>query len=471
MKIKLNNKKIFIYIILLTIIILLLPLLVRLLFFNGIIPGEEHYYDIRISEYISNNKKIPSIDPLTKENYILVPYHILLSLFPIESSILASIILGALSIILFYQILNKLRINYLEKILTLIILIISPSFIFLFSLSNQYFLSIFLILLGFYLFTQKKRIYFILSIPIFALTSIFNLPISLLSLSLILIYSINNKLKIKNFYIISIITIPLTIIYHTYIYNSYGFPQYNPFEKLNIFQQLFSDLGGVTGISIFSALLAILGMYLFWQKRKQIIAYMLFSIFIIISLYSNYLIPHLSFIIAIFAAYGFSKIISMKWHLKIIKNLTIIILFLGLLFSSISYIQRITTQNPNQEIIDSLTWLRTNSNKDSIVFSYPENTHFINQIAKRDTFIHKPFEYAKDLQNKTNATHEIFYSRTLEKTKLQLTKNNITHIYITPEMKSKVWSSEDQGLLFLFRNKETFKKIYQKNNIEIWEIK
>ena len=33
------------------------------------------------------------------------------------------------------------------------------------------------------------------------------------------------------------------------------------------------------------------------------------------------------------------------------------------------------------------------------------------------------------------------------------------------------WTEAEQGLLFLFRNSETFKKEYSKDGIEIWRYK
>ncbi len=38
-------------------------------------------------------------------------------------------------------------------------------------------------------------------------------------------------------------------------------------------------------------------------------------------------------------------------------------------------------------------------------------------------------------------------------------------------MKSgKVWEEEGEGLQFLFSNNETFRNVYDKDGIEIWEV-
>ena len=63
----------------------------------------------------------------------------------------------------------------------------------------------------------------------------------------------------------------------------------------------------------------------------------------------------------------------------------------------------------------------------------------------------------------------VFNSNDLEKTKKVLDKYEIDYIFITPEMKKKKMNNKEEGLLFLFRNKETFKNIYKWDDVEIWE--
>ena len=80
------------------------------------------------------------------------------------------------------------------------------------------------------------------------------------------------------------------------------------------------------------------------------------------------------------------------------------------------------------------------------------------------------FVYAPDLEERFNDTNTIFYSRSLEQTTSLLDKYNVKYIWIDKKMNSGlVWTKKDQGLLFLFRNKETFKNIYSYSEIEIWE--
>ena len=65
----------------------------------------------------------------------------------------------------------------------------------------------------------------------------------------------------------------------------------------------------------------------------------------------------------------------------------------------------------------------------------------------------------------------IFQSRDLFQTLSLLRKYSIDYIWITPEMKAGlVWNREGEGLLFLFENSETFKKVYSEEGYEIWKV-
>ena len=80
-------------------------------------------------------------------------------------------------------------------------------------------------------------------------------------------------------------------------------------------------------------------------------------------------------------------------------------------------------------------------------------------------------KYAPNLEKRQNITNDIFYSRNINKTLDLINENNLTYILITKEMKQgQVWTSNDQGLLFLIRYYASFKNIYDDDNIELWQV-
>ena len=225
------------------------------------------------------------------------------------------------------------------------------------------------------------------------------------------------------------------------------------------------------GFGIFNVLLALVGLYVVWNTKKQITGYIMLSFLVLLSFYTPQINIYLGFIVAIFAGYGFISIIKMKWKIDLIKKLTIILIICGLLFSTLSYINRTANELPNNEIIQSLKWLKENSAKEDIVLSHYSKGLWIEAISQRPVVLDSQTNYIEDLDIRFNDSNTVFYSRNLKNTKTLLDKYNVKYIWIDQLMKQgQVWVKEKQGLLFLFENKETFKKVYSNNNTEIWEI-
>lgn len=470
---KLTGKRILLCSLLLAIIILLIIPLIRFYYFDSILLGQTPYYHARMAQHIQD-KGIPPKDPLMPRPYILNPYHLLLAatsyFFGVYlSSILIPFLLGILSVILFYLILDKLNLEPLKKVLTIAILIASPAFIYTFSTSNSYALPIFLLLLAFYLFIQEKKLFLILSALLFILLSLFSPINSIIAIFLLFSYSINNKPKLKNFYCILPLIILISLLSHLPFYLRYGLPQKITFISSNILINSISDLGGTMGFGVFNLLLIAIGLYVIWKIKKQLIPYSLLFILILTSFYLSHTNLYLNFIFAILAGHGFLTLLKMKWSIKLIKTLTTIILICGLVFSSISYINRISLLPPDKPIINSLEWFA--SQPPGIVLSHYTNGFWIETIGKKPVLLDPLPSYLPSPNIRFNHSAKIFYSRNLAKTKALLNSYNISYIWINAAMlQGQVWTKEQQGLLFLFRNNETFKNIYHSKDVEIWKV-
>ena len=140
------------YIFLLAIMILITPHLLR--YFNGnILIGEESYYHAKIAEDIIKNRF-----------FNINPYDFLLFFFSyflgVEfSSKLLPFLLGICFLLLFYLILKK---YFNEEIfLILFILILSPAFVYTFTISNIHSFFIFIIFLFFYFLKNKNKYIYI----------------------------------------------------------------------------------------------------------------------------------------------------------------------------------------------------------------------------------------------------------------------------------------------------------------------
>lgn len=472
-----KEKKFYWAIALITLLLLLLPHMIRFIAYENITAGDDVYYHSRFAEYFMGSLKIPATDPLVDRIYDYNPYHLILAAASYITGIelatkIIPLVFGLLSMTLFYIILENLRLKEKKRFFICLILALSPIFIYTFSTSSQFAIILFLNLLGFYFFIKKQKIFTYLSILIFASIPFFNFFNALVTLILLFTYTIVKGVSRNKFYFVSAGIILKTLIYHLYIFYRFGLPQTPSFISHNIIQNLVSDLGAKTGFSFFAILLAAVGLVTTWKKRGEFYyIYVLALVLIISSTYFQDLANiYLNFIIVIMAGYGLFFLIDRKWDTKIVKNASLLLIICGIVFSMVSFMIRFSSMPPYSEDIESLDWLKQNSNENDRVLSHYSNGFWIEYFADRPVLLDSYFDYINDLEQKYADSEVMLHSRSLKITKEILDKNKIRYIWINKAMKQGlVWSRDDEGLLFLFRDRETFKKIYANNEVEIWE--
>jgi len=452
-----KHKKIYLTILLL--IILISPYFIRYFAHNPTIIGESSYFHLNQAEHIN------------QQNFYQNPYHLFLSLNSLNNYLIYQaipILLAILSLFLLINILKEFKLNPKNQFFFLIFLILSPTFIYTFTIINHHSFFIFLILLGFSLLLQKKRFLKHLSFPVFALIPFFDVFSSILTLLLLLTYFYlkkGNKLKplITLVIILTLINIILKkILIKTSLKQLLLLSQY---DSQNIFIDFFSDLGSLFGLSLFIILLAIIGLIYTWKKEKFYLAYSFLILFTILSIYQTSTLIYLNFFIIFFASFGFTYLSNKEWKLNIIKNTTLLLLTLGIIFSTLTYLDNLSSLSPNPEIKESLLWLKENSEKNTTIFSHPQDSYLIEYHSQESAFIHF---HDPNFRTKLNTTNQIFQSSYIKTTFPLVEQNNIHYIYLPPKTKANL--PLDRGLIFLFQN-ERFKRIYNQNNIEIWEFK
>lgn len=465
----LSERKLFLLLVIVASLLFLMTPIIRTLKFDGLYPGTEPYYNAMMAEYIANNG-IPRQEPLMSRPYILEPYHILLSLFvPImgvySASILIPFLLGLFSVILIYSILTKFSFSPIKKFTIGMIFVLSPVSLYLFSTSNSYAFAIFVFLLGFYLLIKESLLY----LPVFALLALFNPLFSLAAIFFLFSYYLYDKKSKRRFYTAMVIIGVTSLIYYTILYIKFGLPNLIDIEKSNIIIRSISDFGAKTGFGIFHFMLFLFGVYSLWNAKKQKLIYLLFLILIILSAYYTPLNVYLNLILCFAAGYGFLAFIDRKWEILTLKKLTILILVCGLLFSSLSYINRISGETPHKETLKSLEWFLKQPN--GITLSHYSNGYWVEAIANKTPLLDENKYYLRDVDAKFNSSNEIFQSRNLKNTRELLDQYNISYIFITSQMKEgEVWKNKEDGLLFLLRNNETFKNLYSSKDSEIWKV-
>ena len=469
--IKLTKKRVIIFVVLVSLLISSIVPFIRFFSDKPLLLGEQSYYDIRIAKtIIEKGWSFEDESIIGGRDYTIKPEHLILSwllyFFPGEYILIILLsILNLLSTILFYLILREFKIKLDKIFFILLIFILSPIFIASSGTSINLSISIFLLFLGTYLFQKYET-----SIPaliIFLISVFFNLINVIVIILLLMSFSDFYKEKNKKINLFIILIILLTIIYYIPLYFMGNI--FNIIEKSN-FINFISDLGGLIGISIFTLILGIIGIIDTWKyKEKLKNSYYLILVLFIISFYYNYALIYLNIIITIFAGLSLTHIINRKWEVKMLKRVMILLLVYGLLFSALSYVQRASQSDPNKDIQEALEWLKSTSNEENIVFSHYSKGLWIEYWSDRPVVTDSLFNY-DDVKQRLEDSDELLNSRNINKTTIFLNKYNISYIFIDKSMKSgQVWE-EKTGLWYSFRNKEIFNNIYDKNDIEIWEV-
>ena len=469
---KLNEKNSIIYLLTFATLILLIPHLARFFAYDNSLMGFDTYYNARMAETIAN-QGMQDYDPLSYDGseYMFNPYHFIIATLSsvINLGILLRLlpfILGIVSLILFYSILKKLKLELKTRFLTGLLFIISPIFIYFFTLPNTHSVPFFLNLLAFYFLLSKER-YFIISIISFILLPLFGLSHAIVGFLAILSYGLSNKKAMPKFTVLFIVLLASSLIKYIPFYSKYPLPHIPSFINFTVFNSFISDFGAPIAFGIFTLFLSLLGLITIKKNYQNIIFYFLSALLLISSYYFIHLRMYINLLFAFLVANAIFIFIKRRWKLKLIKQLTLLAIICGLLFSTVSYINRISNTDPNTEIISSLEWLHNQPS--GVVFTHYEKGFWIETIANKPVIMDELFDYAPEVEQRYNDSMTIFNSRNLKTTTQLLDKYNITYIWIDKKMKTgQVWEKENQGLLFLLKNSERFKSVYDLDEVEIW---
>ncbi len=438
-------------IILFQVIISSIIFLVRSIKYEGIMIGNSSYF---------HAIKAKSFNPLFIYNSS--PYQILLSIvdkifnnLEFTSQILP-VILGLITIIIFFKTLDLIKIKRSLNFTTCILVVLSPIYIFISTISNQYILSTLILLLLIYVLIKFNNSFLpLISFIIVPFLGIFETILSMIILLLYFIYYKDDKRTKKIIFICFIMFATLF---------------YFPVKNLDILEnkifilKFIIGFGAELGHSIFILLLFAIGLTFTWKNKKKYLSlyfviFLLFLSFIYLGQYSNIF---LNFILCYFAAIALNELIKYDWNLEIVRDLTLIVLICGLLFTTISYTNRLSQSLPNQEIKSAIFEIEKRTSVDSIILSDVESGLWVQYFAERKTI--------NDLYTLNPDTEILFLSRDFSKVSELLDKNDIDYIYISSRMKQKLWTSDEEGLLFLLPFQGKFKKIYVTNEFGIWQV-
>lgn len=373
--------------------------------------------------------------------------------------------------ILFWLLLRKFSIE--KKWLALLLFALMPTSLFLASAPSRFVIPLALLLLSMLLFLQENKFLKTLAIIAVMLIPFFDFVFAGLALLIMIIFGISKHYPRRYFLGGAVILFVTSLAYFLFLYKVAGMPNlFNPenqFFGLNYsLRMLISDFGSYAGISLFSLILFVLGVISVWSKKySQLPIFLLVFSLIILSFFRIEAVILFSLVVAVFSALGIDYLIKSNWENSTLKYLVLMIISCGLLFSFVAYTKELINSEPNQGIIFGMEFLENRA--DGVVFSDYSRGNWIASAGKKNV-LDQNFLFAPDVKERYNDSRTLLYTRDYNEASELFQKYGIKYIWMDSNLKDKLYSGRDEGLLFLVKYSANIKSIYNQDGVQIWEI-
>ncbi len=239
-----------------------------------------------------------------------------------------------------------------------------------------------------------------------------------------------------------------------------------PFALEDRLLDLISDLGTAPGASIFLLLLGIIGFSFAWKKKEAYFWYAFLAITLAAYLYRPLVFFPLLLFISLFATHAVLQLFQRPWLLPMVRNMAFLLLCLGLLFSTLSYFNRVAEFSPTKWDHAAMVFMekKTPAGVTGYVLAEPEQAYYIKSMASREPF-YQPHIHDKERQQLLADMYNTTYITQLFPL---LEQQNISILYVTPSLKESL--PADYGFLFLLQN-ERFKLLWEKGDYQVWAFR
>jgi hypothetical protein len=470
----------FIFILFFLLMILILPSLLRSIKNDSfILFSQDSYYHLRVSDYVEKEGVYPSYDWFSFSgsdfNRFFVYESILFFIsnifnVPIFFVILyLPVIFGIMFFVILYIVLLK---TVEEKNLIrifVVLLITSPLFLYLFCVSNYCYIPAFILILGIYFYVSSNFYLKWVSYFLFLIIPVFGIVFLLITILFFLFLYQRNSDNISLF--ASIFLGAVFIILTIFCSFSFSLNTNFDFSRFNL---LISDLGYVSGLSLFLVLLFIFGIVKKMEdrKRKQDVYFDLFAAFCLVLIFlffSEMSIYFLNFIFVYYAAWGFIYIFEFNYSMNLFKVFTLFLIISCAVFAPVSYITSMSSFYPDKDAIDALNYLNYFENNDYAVLSTQKHGIMINAVSKHPNIIDDNSHYKPDYEKRLKEMDNIFYTRNVTLVNSFFNEYNIKYVFLDDRSKKEFWLHENQGFLFILKESAYFEKIYDKNGYTIYK--
>lgn len=431
---------------------------------NTSFSGGDTYNSLRMIQLYKENG-LTGVDPLQQRAISMDITYPLLSLIHANSETIAIIIpilIGILTAYIFYLLLKDLKIEGQELLFGILIIIVSPLYIYSFTNLSTEIISTPLLALTVLLL--RKNSYFS-AIPIIIL-AFADLKILILGVLAIIAICAGDKSKRK----LGIITLASGIIAATasilLFKQNFALEFATATPTLN---NIFVELGAQQGYSLIVFALASIGFVIFWNRKRVTLTAILviLAAFAASAFYPKLRLPVL-FILALLAGVAVNSIAKREWHNPSMKDFTLILILCSIIFSTVVFLKAQSTYLPEDKI-EAIRYLSA-TNPDDTILSSERNGYLIEYYANRRAYLDPQSYKHPDYKERLETSNLIYSSRSLADAEKLMKENGITHIFVDEQMLSgEVWTSRQEGLLFLLENSMEFVKIFENEQGKIYK--
>ena len=369
-----------------------------------------------------------------------------------------------------------------------IVLLFSPTHLFFNSSINFVFLLELIIVMAMFLLSLSSKIFVACGLFVLIFASLIN-PIFFIALSILTGFSLWRKKefrKTKLFFFLAFVF----FMFFYYLFFGGFLRQLPNYPLTNILGFLF-EFSLIFGITLISVILAVINLFIgsFKETQKKIILLLLGSFAMIFV--SVYYVAFLNIVVSALCGATVCFVISRKWEILTVKVTTFFIIALLMVYSSAQFFYLLSISPPSEDVLRELNSMAEKGFEFSTLATHPLYETFVKQSSGEkcevDTFydlepsqyLSRDFKEILSVWNSTNrfdqeriqAIRELLYSRSIDKTLEAGKFLNITHIFITDEMKSGLmWDKKEEGLLFVIRNKDVFERVWETENASLIRI-
>jgi len=450
----------------LVLVVLLVPILFRAFAVDGALIGEESYGNLNLAE---NPLALNEVGEFEDEPYFGErAWFSILAISPLFLSKWLPFLIGIISSVLFYLILRKLIPRY--AFLASVFLIFSPANVYLFSVSSATVAGVFFSLLATWSYVNGRKAWATAALIVTGLFSVLCALLVWLVFLFYVVYVIKKDYKylwwalfgifisfILQFgYSLVVAGIPLIIFLKT-------------FTLPHLIGDMFTDFGARFGFGLFSFLMALFGLFFVYkEKHRYLIGYIAIAISLMLSVYFEFILFYLNFLIVLFAAVGIIKLVEMEWKLDIVRSLVILFVICGLLFSFVSYMDRVVEFSPNEDAVAAMKFLQIEGG-DSVILTNPDRASFVKYGGNVPLVSDKVVYYVSPKQRLDDINY--FYTQNSFEIAEQIIKrHDVKFVWIDDEMKKEIAVGDNVNVVTLFSHSfARFFIAYSSPTVEIWE--